>query len=98
MEIQIQAIHFNADEKLEAFLKEKLNKLSQFYDNILGAEVFLKIDKAKTNGNKVVDIRLNIPGKDVFAAKQADSFEKAGDEAVEALRKQIIKHKEKALA
>ena len=62
----------------------------QFYDNIIGAEVFLKIDKAKTNGNKVVDIRLNIPGKDVFAAKQADSFEKAGDEAVEALRKQII--------
>ena len=98
MEVQIQAIHFDADDKLVEFIEEKVGRLSQFYDHIIGSEVKLKVDKAGSHENKITEIKLAIPGKDLFASKQCDSFEAATDEAVEALRRQIKKHKEKLMA
>ncbi len=98
MDIQIQAIHFDADEKLVDFVEDKVERLSQYYDNIIGAEVKLKVEKAGSYENKVIEIKIAIPGKDLFASKQCNSFEESADEAVEALRRQIKKHKEKLTA
>ena len=98
MDIQIQAIHFDVDEKLVDFVEEKVERLSQYYDNIIGAEVKLKVEKAGSHENKVIEIKIAIPGKDLFASKQRNSFEESADEAVEALRRQIKKHKEKLTA
>lgn len=95
MEINIQAIHFDADQKLEDFIKEKVTKLTQYYDNILLATVYLKVDKAQAVDNKIAEIKLSIPGKDLFAEKQSSSFEESTVEAVDALRRQILKHKGK---
>lgn len=95
MGIKVQSIHFDADKKLVSFIESKVEKLNQFFDNIVDTEVFLKLDKSDNNENKVAEIKLAIPGKELFAKKQCKSFEEATDEAVEALRKQIIKHKEK---
>ena len=98
MDIQIQAIHFDADDKLVDFVEEKVERLSQYYDNIIGAEIKLKVEKAGSHENKVIEIKIAIPGKDLFASKQCNSFEESADEAVEALRRQIKKHKEKLTA
>jgi len=98
MDVQIQAIHFDADEKLVDFVEEKVERLSQYYDHIIGAEVKLKVEKAGGHENKITEIKIAIPGKDLFASKQCDSFEEAADEAVDALRRQIKKHKEKLTA
>jgi putative sigma-54 modulation protein len=98
MDIQIQAIHFDVDDKLVDFVEEKVERLSQYYDNIIGAEVKLKVEKAGSHENKVIEIKIAIPGKDLFASKQRNSFEESADEAVEALRRQIKKHKEKLTA
>ena len=95
MDIQVNAIHFDADQKLVTFIEDKVGKLNQFYDNIVASEVYLRLDKSDENGNKVAEIKLNIPGKELFAKKQCKSFEEATDLAVEALRKQIKKHKGK---
>lgn len=95
MNVQIQSIHFDADKKLLDFVNEKIDKLTHFYDEIIGSEVFLKLDKASNAENKVVEIKLNIRGNDLFVKKQCKSFEEATDVAVEALRQQITKHKEK---
>ena len=97
MEVQVQSINFNADQKLIAFIKERLSKLNVFYDQIIGSEVYLKIDKSDVNQNKIVEIKLNIPGKDLFAKKQCKSFEEATDVAIDALRRQLKKHKGKLL-
>lgn len=94
MEIKVQSIHFDADQKLITFIEERLNKLTQYYDKIIGGDVFLRLEPADRE-NKVAEIKLMIPGKDLFAKKQCKSFEEATDEAVEALRKQISKHKSK---
>jgi putative sigma-54 modulation protein len=95
MDIKINTVHFDADKKLVDFIETKVSKLSQFYDNIIGAEVFLKVEKTQSPENKIAEIKLQIPGSDLFAKKQTDTFEESTDIAVNALRKQLTKRKEK---
>ena len=98
MRVQIQAIHFDADVKLTEFIEAKIKKLETFYDKIVDSEVYLKVDKNSSNDNKVVEIKIGIPGKSLFAKEQKASFEAAAGDAVEALRRQLKKHKEKQYA
>ena len=95
MDIKIQSLRFDADAKLLDFVEGKVNKLEQYFDNIIGAEVILRLDKSEDSGNKVADIKILIPGNDLFSKKQAKSFEEATDMATEALRRQLKKTKEK---
>lgn len=95
MKIKVQSIHFTADKKLLQFVEEKVDKLFLFYDQIIDSEVFLRLDKSETAENKIAEIKINTPGKILFAKEQCKSFEEATDTAVEALRRQITKHKEK---
>jgi putative sigma-54 modulation protein len=95
MQIEIRSIHFKVDRKLEDFIKDKLEKLSQFYDGVLGAEVSLKLDNNDSAENKIAEIKLNVKGSDLYAKKQSKSFEESTDSVAEALRRQIIKYKDK---
>jgi putative sigma-54 modulation protein len=95
MNIKMNSVHFKADKKLEAFISERLQKMPSLYDGIIGSEVILKVENSDDHDNKLVEIRLLIRGYDLFAKKQAKTFEEATYRAVEALRKQILKHKEK---
>ncbi len=95
MNIKIHSIHFDADASLLNFIEQKVKKLLQFYDSIIGSEVFLRLEKVQDMENKIVEIKLFIPGNDVFAKKQSKTFEEAADDCVEALRKQLNKHKDK---
>lgn len=95
MRLKIHSIHFDADQKLIDFIQEKVDKLENFYADIIEGEVFLRLDKAENNENKIAEIRLDIPGNSLFAKRQCKSFEEATDTAVEALRRQVKKHKEK---
>lgn len=93
--VKINAVHFDADRKLIEFIQERVNKLTQYYDKIIDSEVILKLENTSNLENKIVEIKLMIPGNDAFAKKQCKSFEEATDTAVEALRRQLKKHKEK---
>jgi putative sigma-54 modulation protein len=95
MKVKVQSIHFDADQKLIDFVEEKVDKLRQYFDHITDSEVFLRLEKNDSHLNKVAEIKINTPGKTLFAKEQSKSFEEATDSAVEALRKQISKHKEK---
>ena len=95
MDIKIHSIRFDADTKLLDFINLKVQKLIQFYDDIIGAEIFLRLDKSQDLENKVVEIRLTLPGNELFAKKQSKTFEESTDLSVEALRRQIMKHKTK---
>ncbi len=95
MDIQVHSIHFTADKKLLGFVNEKVNKLELFFDNIIASEVFLRLDKSTAKDNKIAEVKILIPGKELFAKKQCKSFEEAADLAVEALRKQVKREKEK---
>lgn len=95
MKLQTHSVHFDADQKLIDFIQKKTNKLETFYDRIIDGEVFLKLEPGEANDNKAVEIKLNIPGNQLFAKEKEDSFEAATDKAVNALKKQLLKHKEK---
>jgi len=95
MKVKIQTLHFNADKNLELFIQERIDKLLSHHQQIVQAEVTLKLDKAQTNENKVAEIKLEVPGNNFFAKKQSKSFEEAADTAVEALQRQLKKYKEK---
>jgi len=97
MKLQMHSIHFDADQKLLNFIQKKADKLDTYYDQIIDGEVFLRLDKNDRSENKIVEIKLNVPGKQLFAKNQSDSFEAATDEAIEGLRRQIKKHKEKLI-
>ncbi len=95
MDVKINSVHFDADKKLIKFITDKINKLGHYYEGIISAEVFFKLENTQELENKLTEIRLIIPGNDLFAKKQSKSFEESTDDAIDALRKQIQKHKEK---
>ncbi|MBL4708721.1 MAG: ribosome-associated translation inhibitor RaiA [Flavobacteriales bacterium] len=96
VKLNVRSVNFDADQKLLDFIQEKINKLTQFFDQIIGADVYLKVDNNHGLENKEVEIRLFIPGHDLFAKKVSKNFEAATDEVTEALRRQAKKRKEKA--
>ncbi len=96
MNIKIQSVKFDADKKLIDYIESKVSKLNQVADDILSAEVILKLDKSNNNDNKIAEIRIDVPHKsDVFAKKQSKSFEESIDNVTVALRRQLKKFKEK---
>jgi len=95
MNIRINSVKFDADRKLENFIHGKVKKLIHFYDDILGVEVFLRLGNAQNLKNKITEIKLEIPGNDLFARKISKSFEESTDNAIDALRRQITRHKGK---
>jgi putative sigma-54 modulation protein len=95
MDVKIQSIKFDADKKLVDFINSKLAKLQRFYDAIIGAEVFLKLENSQDMENKIVEVKLLIPGNDLFVERQAKTFEEGVDDCLEVLKRQVTKHKEK---
>lgn len=94
MKLQVHSIHFNADQKLIDFIQKKVDKLETFYDRMVDGEVFLRLNNEGIE-NKTVEIKVKVPGNQLFAKEQAESFEAATDLATEALRKQLKKFKTK---
>ncbi len=95
MNINIQSLDFTSSDALNGYVTEKVSRLERYLDSIISTEITLRLDKSSTQQNKIADIRLVIPGNDLLASSQAESFEKATAEAVEALERQIEKLKSK---
>ena len=95
MKVNVQTPNFNADIKLINFVEKKLAKLEQFYDRIIHADVFMKVQKTSEKENKITEILLSIPGGDLMVKKEARTFEQGTDECVQSLERQLKKRKEK---
>ena len=90
MEIKIQSIHFDATEKLEAFIEKKVAKLEKSFEDIQKVEVQLK-----TAQNKEASLSVAVPGSTLFVEKTSDTFEESIDLCVDSMRGQLQKFKEK---
>lgn len=95
MNVNIQAVKFDADKKLIDFIESKMTKLDRFIERSTSAEVILKLDKDHENGNKVATIRIDVPGDNLVAESRSKTFEEAVDTAIDALKRQIEKYKER---
>ncbi|MFA6057376.1 MAG: ribosome-associated translation inhibitor RaiA [Taibaiella sp.] len=99
MNVQIQTVHFDADEKLLEHVQKRLDKLKTFHDKITGVEVYLKLGNLSQKvKDKVAEIRVSIPKRSLFAKHESKVFEESFDEAFDSLVSQIKKSKEKAIA
>ena len=96
MDIIIQSLGFKAGDGLEDFISEKLDKLDGELD-IIRANVTLYIGSAANPDRCYCEMRLEIPGNDLFVKKNSDSFEKAIVDTIHTLQKNIHKSKERQL-
>ena len=95
MNISINAVGFKADQKLEDLISKKVSKIGSLFEGVISSEVTLKLDARERPENKVTEIRLVIPGDDLFVKKQSATFEESVDAASLALKKQLEKHKDR---
>ena len=95
MKIEIQSIHFDADKKLLEFISKKVQKVKTIFEDINLAEVYLRLEKDSEKNNKSVEIKINISGSPIFAKENSNTFETATDLAVDKVKAQVRKHKER---
>ncbi|MBE7639869.1 MULTISPECIES: ribosome hibernation-promoting factor, HPF/YfiA family [Salegentibacter] len=98
MKVNVQSVNFNADQKLIDFIQRKLDRLENYYDKVIYADVFLKVQNTSAKDNKVTEILLSVPGDDIMVKKTCKKFEECVDECVSSLQRQLIKRKEKLSA
>ena len=99
MNVNIQTVNFNADQKLIDFVNRKMEKLSTFHDRIIETEVFLKLDNVVHNiKDKIVEIKVRIPRHSFFVKATSKSFEESFDAAFDSLVNQVKRKKEKLIA
>ena len=97
MKIQTTAVHFDADQKLIDYVTQKTGKLMQFFDRIIDASVFLKLENSGRVRDKIVELKLNVPGETLIATESSKTFEAAVDLVVDNMSRQIKRHKQRAI-
>ena len=95
MDIIVNAVQFTADKKLIDHVNKKVNKLGQYFDRIIGAEVYLRLENVHDDENKIAEVKLLIPGDELFVKKHSNTFEDAVNKSVDSLNRQVTKYKEK---
>ena len=99
MNVNIQSVHFDADEKLVDYVTRKLEKLNTFHDQILKVDLFLKLDNlVHVIKDKVVEIKVHVPRHDFFVKTSSKSFEESFDNAMDSIISQIKRKKDKLAA
>ncbi|WP_396154630.1 ribosome hibernation-promoting factor, HPF/YfiA family [Flavobacterium macrobrachii] len=98
MKVNVHAVNFNVDRKLVDFINERLVKIEKYYDKVVSSDVFLKVEKTSEKENKVVEVKIHVPGDDFMVKKQCKTFEEGVELASESLERLLVKRKEKVRA
>ncbi|MDQ3016719.1 MAG: ribosome-associated translation inhibitor RaiA [Bacteroidota bacterium] len=95
MKINTTSIHFDADDKLLAFIEKKTSKLDQFFDRIIDAHVYLKLENSGQVKDKIVELKLMVPGDTLIATEVSKTFEASTDAAIDNMKRQLNRYKER---
>ncbi len=95
MKLQMQSIHFTAADHLKSYTTEKVSKLETFFDRITDGEVFFKLQNEKPEANKLVEIKIHVPGETLIASEEGKTFEEAVDLATAKVKSQLLRYKGK---
>ena len=95
MKVNTQSVNFNADQKLIDFIQQRMDKLDQYYDNIIKSDVFLKVENTSDKQNKIFEAKISVPGDSFIVKKVCKTFEEATDSATNSLGRQLKKRKDK---
>lgn len=95
MKVNTQSVNFTADKKLIDFIQKRMDKLELFYDKVIQADVYLKVENTSDKENKIFEARVEVPGDTFVVKKQCKSFEEGADTAAASLERQLKKRKQK---
>ncbi|NKI33418.1 ribosome hibernation-promoting factor, HPF/YfiA family [Croceivirga thetidis] len=98
MKVNAQSVNFVADRKLMDFIQNRMDKLDLFYDKVISADVYLKVENTSEKENKIVEIKVHVPKDSFIVKKQCKSFEEAVDSACNSLERKLVKRKQKQRA
>lgn len=98
MKVNVHAVNFTIDKKLTHFIQDRLDKLEKYYDRVVAADAFLKVENTSDKENKIVEIKVHVPGDDLIVKKQCKTFEEAVELSAESLERLLVKRKEKIRA
>ena len=98
MKVNVHAVNFNIDKKLVDFIDERMTKLEKYYDKVVSSDAFLKVENISEKENKIVELKVLVPGDDFIVKKQSKTFEEATDLAIESLERLLLKRNEKLKA
>ena len=90
MEIRIQSLKFDADQKLLDFVEKKVSKIGKFDDQITGVEVVLSL--LEKPDNKDVKLIVHIPGGSQVIERNAKTFEEAVNDCADAMKEKLTRH------
>ena len=74
MKVNVNAVNFTIDRKLVDFVQLRMDKLEKYYDKIVSADVYLKVENTSDKENKIVEIKIHVPGDDFLVKKQCKTF------------------------
>lgn len=95
MKVYTEAVQFKADQKLLDFIERKVGKMEHYFDRIIDARVILKLENSGQVKDKIAEVSLNVPGDTIFVKEIDKTFEASIDSAIDTLKRQLIKYKEK---
>jgi putative sigma-54 modulation protein len=95
MRVHTESIQFKADQKLVDLIERKLGKVTTYFDRIINAEVVLKLENSGQVKDKIIEVRLKVPGETLIASETNKTFEASIDKVVASLKRQLIRYKEK---
>ena len=98
MKVNTQSVNFTADKKLVDFIQKRMDKLDTFYDRVIHSDVYLKLENTSKKENKMVEIKVHVPGDEFIVKKQCKTFEEGIDMATDSLGRVLLKRKEKLRA
>ncbi len=99
MNVRIQAVHFEADQKLLDFVKEKVSKLETFHDHIIDVDVYLKLDNVAHHiKDKIAEIKVSVPKHAYFVKYDSKTFEESFAAALSSMSNQLKRQKARTAA
>lgn len=98
MKVNVQSVNFDADRKLIDFIQTRMDKLDLFFDKIINADVYLKVENTSAKENKIVEVKVHVPGDTFIVKKQCKTFEEAIDSSCNSLERILVKKKQKLRA
>lgn len=95
MRVQTNAVRFKADKKLMAYIDKKVAKLEQFFSKIIEANLFLRLENSGQIKDKIVELKLSVPGETLIVKEQGKTFEESVEMAVETMKRVLKRYKDK---
>lgn len=91
------ARHFDPSQSLKDYALESVKKLERYYDGILDCDIILEPYSDPASPQRA-EIKLTVRGDIIKAAETAESYEQAIIRAVDNVKRQLIKFKNKKQA